>query len=91
MLMYIELCVFSFILILGFILFDQISCFVRNYCVTMGSLVFLKMHWTYDDWTLSFIKYSCDFLVYTYSMWYIFCDLVLLIFGNMLMNLDVFV
>jgi hypothetical protein len=47
------------------------------------------MHWTYDNWTLSFMKYFCNFLVYKYFMWFIICDLVLLIFGNMLMNLDV--
>jgi hypothetical protein len=89
--MYIELCIFSFILTLYSILFDWTSCFAKHY-VGISFLIFSRMHWTYDDWALSFMKDSCDFLVYIYIyfMWFIICDLVLLIFGNMLMNLDAF-
>jgi hypothetical protein len=49
---------------------------------------FKKMH-LYDDWTLSFVKDSCDFLIYIYFMWFIIC--LFLIFGNVSMNLNVFV
>jgi hypothetical protein len=86
---YIVLCVFSFTLTLFFILFYWTSCFVKS-CVGIVSLISYRMHWTYDDWTLSFMKDSCDFLVYICFIWFIICDLVLLIFGNMLMNLNGF-
>jgi len=30
-------------------------------CVGIGSLIFSIVHWTYDDWILSFTRYSYDF------------------------------
>jgi hypothetical protein len=65
------------------------SCLTRS-CGRIGYLISFWVHWTYDDWTLSLMKISCDFLVYVYFMWFIICDIILLIFGNMLMNLDAF-
>jgi hypothetical protein len=69
--MYIESCVFSFILILCSILFDWTLCSTKK-CVGIGCLISSTVH--YDDWTLSFMKDSCDFLVYINFEWFIICD-----------------
>jgi len=57
-----------------FYLFDWTLCLARSCCVRIGIWISFKVHWTYDDWTFSFMKFSCDFFVCVYIYIYISCD-----------------